>query len=149
LQHALSTEKQITDYKAVSIFLLSISRNSLKSKYTYQCALAHFQRFLKQKYSQYDIENVLKPLSENELDIYAVLDEFVSYLVNEVPNLTSNSIKLYIAAMRSYLAYYDIDVISSKFRRKVKMPKLYREDEEPLDVSDIRKILLSSNNRRL
>jgi integrase len=37
----------------------------------------------------------------------------------------------------------------SKFKRKVKMPKLYREDEEPLDVSDIRKILLSCNNRRL
>lgn len=29
------------------------------------------------------------------------------------------------------------------------MPKLYREDEEPLDVKDIRKILLSCNNRRL
>jgi integrase len=29
------------------------------------------------------------------------------------------------------------------------MPKLYREDEEPLDASDIRKILLSCNNRRL
>jgi hypothetical protein len=47
------------------------------------------------------------------------------------------------------LAYYDIDIIPSKFRRKVKMPKLYREDEEPLDVSDVRKILLSCNNRRL
>jgi hypothetical protein len=45
---------------------------------------------------------------------------------------------------------YDIETILkplSKFRRKVKMPKLYREDEEPLDVSDIRKILLSCNNR--
>jgi hypothetical protein len=41
--------------------------------------------------------------------------------VNEAPNITSNSIKLYIAAVRSYLAYYDIDVIPSKFRRKVKM----------------------------
>ena len=29
------------------------------------------------------------------------------------------------------------------------MPKIYRKDEEPLDVSDIRKILLSCNNRRL
>lgn len=104
---------------------------------------------LKQKHVQYDIETILKPLSKNELDIYAILDEFVSYLVNEAPNLTSNSIRLYIAAVRSYVAYYDIDVIPSKFRRKVKMPKLYREDEEPLDVSDIRKILLSCNNRRL
>ena len=149
MQSALSTEKQITNYKAVNVFLSSISRNSLKSKYTYQSELAHFQMFLKQKYSQYDIEAILKPLSKNELNIYAILDEFVSYLVNEASNLTSNSIKLYIAAVRSYLAYYDIDVIPSKFRRKVKMPKSYREDEEPLDVSDIRKILLSCNNRRL
>jgi integrase len=29
------------------------------------------------------------------------------------------------------------------------MPKLYREDEEPLDSSDIRKILLNCSNRRL
>ena len=29
------------------------------------------------------------------------------------------------------------------------MPKIYREDEEPLDTSDIRRILLSCNNRRL
>ena len=29
------------------------------------------------------------------------------------------------------------------------MPRVLREDEEPLDVSDIRKILLSCNNRRL
>jgi integrase len=51
--------------------------------------------------------------------------------------------------LKSLLAYYDIDIIPSKFKRKVKMPKSYREDEEPLDVSDIRKILLACNNRRL
>jgi integrase len=149
LQRSLSTEKQITDYKAVNIFLLSISRNSLKSKYSYQSGLAHFQKFLEQKYPRYDIQTISKSLSNKELDMYTLLDEFVSYLMKDVPNLTSNSIKLYMAAMRSYLAYYDIDVIPSKFRRKVKMPKLYREDEEPLDASDIRKILLSCNNRRL
>jgi integrase len=145
----LSTDKQVADYNVVNVFLSSISRNSLKSKYTYQSGLAHFQKFLKQKYPQYNVETILKPLSNNEIDIYAMLDGFVSFLVNESQNISSASIKLYIAAVRSYLAYYDIDVIPSKFRRKVKMPKLYREDEEPLDISDIRKILLSCNNRRL
>jgi hypothetical protein len=29
------------------------------------------------------------------------------------------------------------------------MPKLYRVDEQPVDAEDIRKILLSCNNRRL
>jgi integrase len=51
--------------------------------------------------------------------------------------------------VRSYFAYYDIDINSSKFKRKVKMPRSYREDEEPLDVGDIRNILLNCNNRRL
>jgi integrase len=148
LQRSLSTEKQITDYKAVDIFLSSILRNSLRSKYAYQSGLVHFQKFLEQKYPRYDIQTIPKSLSNKDLDLYTLLDEFVSYLMKEIPNLTSNSIKLYMAAMRSYLAYYDIDVIPSKFRRKVKMPKLYREDE-PLDVSDIRKILLSCSNRRL
>ena len=149
MQRSLSIDKQITDYKAVDVFLSSISRNSLRSKYAYQAGLVHFQKFLKQKYPQYDIESILKPLSNNELDIYIILDEFISCLMDEPSNITSASIKLYITAVRSYLAYYDIDIIPSKFRRKVKMPKLYREDEEPLDVSDIRKILLSCNNRRL
>src|ERR687885_2314674 len=69
--------------------------------------------------------------------------------MDDTLNLTLKSITLYITAVRSYLAYYDIDVIPSKFKRKVKMPKTHREDEEPLDVSDIRKILLSCSNRRL
>ena len=76
----------MTDYEAVSVFLSSISRNSLKSKYTYQSALVHFQKFIKQKYSQYDIETILKPLSKNEPNIYAALDEFVSYVINDIPS---------------------------------------------------------------
>jgi integrase len=149
LQSALSTEEQITGYQAVNAFLSNISRNSRNSKYAYQYGLTHFQKFLKMNYSQYNIEDIIKPLSNNELDIYVILDEFVSYLVDKALNLTSASIKLYIAAVRSYFAYYDINIIPSKFRRKVKMPKMHREDEGPLDAADIRKILLSCNNRRL
>jgi integrase len=150
VQPILTTQERITDYKTVNVFLSSMLRNCLKSNYTYQYGLAHFQKFLAWKYHhQYNIETILKPLSKNELDVYVVLDEFVSYLVDATLELTSNTIKLYIAAVRSYLAYYDVDIIPSKFKRKVKMPKLYREDEEPLDTPDIRKILLSCNNRRL
>jgi integrase len=149
VQPILTTQEHITDYKTVNVFLSSMLRNCLKSKYAYQYGLTHFQKFLTLKYHQYNIETILKPLSKNKLDIYVVLDEFVSYLVDTTLELTSNTIKLYITAVRSYLAYYDVDIIPSKFKRKVKMPKLYREDEEPLDASDIRKILLSCNNRRL
>jgi integrase len=55
----------------------------------------------------------------------------------------------HLIGIKSYLAYYDIDIIPSKFKRKVKVPKEAKEDEEPIDVKDIRTILLACNNRRL
>jgi integrase len=45
--------------------------------------------------------------------------------------------------------YYDIDIIPSKFKRKVKIPETIVEKQEPIDATDNRKILLSCNNRRL
>lgn len=51
-----------------------------------------------------------------------------------------------IAAIKSYHAYHNIDIISSK---RVKVRKRYRDDEEPLYARDVRKIWLGCNNRRL
>ena len=78
-----------------------------------------------------------------------MFEGFISYLLETRVGMAPKSISVYVSALRSYFAYYDIDVIPSKFKRRVRMPKIYREDEEPLDASDIRKILLSCNNRRL
>lgn len=137
--------------QSITKFLASVQRNSIKSKCVYEIGLRHFQVFLEQKYSmQYNkTEAILNLVSRGELNVYELLDDFVENLISINPHLTPTSIRLYVAAVRSYFAYYDIDVIPSKFRRKVRMPKIYREDEEPLDVQDIRKILLSCNNRRL
>jgi integrase len=62
---------------------------------------------------------------------------------------SEQAISLYVNAVKSYFAYYDIDIIPAKFRRRVKMPKHYREDEQPIDAQDIRSLLLKCNNRRL
>ena len=67
-----AAKENITDYKTANVFLSSMSHNSLKSKLAYQFGLVHFQRFLRQKYPQYDIETILEPLSNNELDIYVL-----------------------------------------------------------------------------
>jgi integrase len=64
-------------------------------------------------------------------------------------SLSAGSVRQYIVGLRSYLAYYDIDVIPSKFRRKVKMPKILHRDQEAIDVKDIRNLLLNCSNRRL
>ena len=119
------------------------------SKKAYSSGLLHLNNFILRHYSNYNLETILKPLLKNKINIYEFFEGFVSYLLETRIGIAPKSILLYVTALRSYFAYYDIDVIPSKFRRKVRLPKVHREDEEPLDVSDIRKILLSCNNRRL
>jgi integrase len=98
---------------------------------------------------KHNCESIVEQISDNKINIYEFFDNFVSYILETKPAITPKSLSLYIAAARSYFAFYDIDVIPSKFRRRVKVPKYYREDEEPVDASDIRSILLNCNNRRL
>lgn len=133
----------------VRAFLDSIRRNSTASEKAYLNGLLRFQHFLSQdnKLNNHSLETILSPLLNREINLYELLDAFVSFLSSL--NLLAPSIKLYMAGLRSYLAYYDIDVVPSKFKRKVKMPKAYREDDEALDVQDIRNVLLVCNNRRL
>lgn len=73
----------------------------------------------------------------------------VVHLSHEQQHITSTSIFSYVYAVKSYLLYHDLDINPAKFRRRVRLPKIAREDEEPIDASDIRKILLACNNRRL
>jgi hypothetical protein len=47
---------------------------------------------------------------------------------------TDSSINQYLNGIRSFLAYYDVYVIPAKFKRKVKVPKVYHEEEQPLDI---------------
>jgi integrase len=131
----------------VAAFLMSISRNSVSSGKMYLTGLVYFQNFLSNKFPRQSVEDILLPISEQKIDLYKLFDGFVAFLLSF--KLSASSIKLYVVALRSYFAYYDIDVVPSKFKRKVKMPKAYREDEEALDVQDIRNVLLSCNNRRL
>jgi integrase len=151
----LRRTKEIELFPKVNTFLHSIERNSIKSKRAYSSGLTLLQNFLKEKEQQikykgqYNCETILQPLFENKINVYELFDSLISYILTTKPEITPRSLLLYMSALKSYFAYYDIDVIPSKFRRKVKMPKLYREDEEAIDAKDIRRILLSCNNRRL
>jgi integrase len=113
----------------------------------YESGIIYFYSFLVQRGLNNTPETILEPLAKNEINLYELFDGFVAFLISS--GLSIPSIRLYVASIRSYFAYHDIDVIPARFKRKVRMPKLYREDEQPIDAADIRKILLSCNNRRL
>jgi integrase len=131
----------------VRIFLKSVAKNSHRTGITYETSLTYFQSFLDVE-SKYDLQTVLEAISKNEINVYTLLEQFVTFLT-ESKSLSAGTVRQYLVGFRSYLAYYDIDVIPSKFRRKVKMPRILHGDQEALDVKDIRNILLNCSNRRL
>jgi integrase len=141
------------DYPKVRTFLESVARNSKNSKASYETGLKHFQRFLgsSSTYKDCNIESILTALQAGSANVYELLDGFVSYLMllSQQPPIAPTTVSLYTYALRSYVQYHDIDVNPAKFRRRVRLPKVAREDEEALDANDIRKILLACNNRRL
>jgi integrase len=136
----------------VKVFLESIERNSSRTRKNYETGLVHLQSFLTRKYDNtYSLESVIQELKDNRLDVYELIDNFITYEVNKqgIEKVAAQSIMAHLIGIKSYFAYHDVDIIPSKFKRKVKLPKEAREDQEPLDVENIRKILLICNNRRL
>lgn len=137
----------VEPYPKVKEFLNSVGRNSEQTKKVYTFALAHFETFLLTQ--GYNLETLLTALGNKKLSVYSILDRFVGYLSDRDTRLSSSAIILYVAAVRSYLERYDIDIVPNKFKRQVKLPKNYKRIKEPLDSKDIRAILQACNNSRL
>jgi integrase len=146
--------KEAVAFAKVNKFLNSKARNSESTKKSYSIALSHFQFFLRNS-TQHNIETVLVPLEKKQIDVYNLLDEFIDYLRNrkDVYNgdtkLSEKTIAFYIAGVKSYLEYFDIEISAKKLRNKVTMPKIYRRKKEILNQKKIRNMLLACNNDRL
>src|SRR5712692_2737495 len=145
----MSNMYDIMEQDGAKEFLEDIARNSKSSKASYAVALSHFQNFLDTK--KYTLKSIIKPLSTNKINVYSLLNEFLTHLLKNNGKLSAKSVKAYMAAVKSYLQNQeqDIDIVPTKFKKKVKMPKIYRTKEEPIDAKDIREFLLHCNNRRL
>ena len=143
---------EIESYTKSRAFLDSIGNNSKRTRNNYATGLVHLQRFLRLRFNDgYNLDSIIDLIIGKQINVYELLDNFVSFECSK-KNQDRNkpqSLKTHLIGIKSYFAYYDIDIIPSKFKRKVKIPKTIVEKQEPLDATDIRKILLSCNNRRL
>jgi hypothetical protein len=80
------------DFPKVRTFLESVARGSINSKGSYEIGLKHLQCFLSsnnnnngndyQHQNYYNIETIVLALQSNTINVYALLDSFVSYLVH-------------------------------------------------------------------
>jgi integrase len=137
---------QAPDGNRVNTFLDSIQRGSNNTRKLYRTGLHHFERFLKSTRKQTP-NTIISLLQNQHINTYELLDQFVNYLTRQ--KISADSLKTYIAVIRSFLEYNDIDISNAKFKRKVKMVKTYADPEEPLTLTDIRILLEYNSNHRL
>jgi integrase len=141
-------------FEKVNKFLNSKARNSESTKKGYSIALSHFQFFLINN-TQYNIQTVLTRLEKKEMNVYDLLDEFIGYLDKRIDvyngntKLSEKTKAFYIAAVKSYLEKFDVEISSKKLRNKVTMPKILRRKKETLSQNKIRSIILACTNDRL
>jgi integrase len=137
----------------VQDFLITKAIRSQRTKNVYRFALSHFQTFLStSEYKDYNIEGILIPLNEKTIDVYLVLRKFIHYLsAREYSDskLSPATVSLYVAGVRSYLEHHDIDISPHKFKKRVTMPKQYRDTKAAINAEDIRTLLLACTNARL
>ena len=153
-----STMHTVDEYKNVVQFLNSKARNSANTTELYHVAVGYFETFLKQHDDgKYNIETIVLPLIKKKIDVYQLLDRFVGFLEkrnsnsnsNSNSNLSARSISLYVAGVRSYLEFFDIDIIPRKFKSRVVLPRAFKIKKKALDSQDIRTLLLACNDQRL
>ena len=133
------------DSSRVNTFLDSIQRGSNNTKKLYNTSLNHFAQFLLLKKQTPD--TIIPLLTKGKVNTYELLDQFVSYLIKE--GVKPLSLKVYVAVIKSFLQFSDVDIIPYKYRRRVKVPKYYSDAEEPITLPDIRTLLEFNNNHRL
>jgi integrase len=138
--------RQIENLTKVRKFLASLERNSGRTSIGYKTSIAYFHNFVSKNYN-HNPESILDLITNKEIDVYSLLDDFIGFM--QTKNINPSSINQYLAGVRSYLGYYDIDIVPSKFKRRVRMTKVYYEEEKPIDAKDIRQLLLNCHNRKL
>ena len=108
------------------IYMLSHSNHSKKS---YQSGVLSFRKFLETRYNLKESDFISK-IKSQEIDVYAVLREYVIHL--DKKEYSPGSIRGFLAIVKGYLRYMGIKIYAEDCKYTVKIPKSITTREEPL-----------------
>jgi len=118
-----------------SMYVISHSKNTVKS---YRTRIRLFRRFLRDRYNidEYDL---LDHLKNRGLDIFKVLKDFVIFL--DKTGKSPRTIHLALSVNKGYLRHMGIKIDSEDLKQLVKIPKVIKIREIPLDKGIIIRLL--------
>lgn len=119
-----------------------LQSHSASSKKTYRTAIVGekngFRLFLKEKYNCDEVQLAFR-IENKELDVYAVLSEYVIYL--DKKGIKPVTVRLWQTIVKGYFSFMGIDVFAEKCRQRVKLPKVKRLKKEALTKEILIKLL--------
>jgi integrase len=118
-----------------SMFVISHSSQTLRS---YKTAINRLRKFLKEIYQIDELDLHLR-VKNKEIDICNIFKEFVVYL--DQSGLAPRTIRLSITVVKGYLRHIGIKIDSDDLKQIVKVPKIYKTREIPLDKGIILRLL--------
>ena len=123
-------------------------KDSPKTYNSYSTVLLHLNDFIHSMHPNYDYDSIVDVLLTDKINVYEFLSDFVHFLKTTV-SVSPITVKMYLTTAKSYFEYFDVSIATSKFRKRVKLPRVLVEDEQALETSEIRDILLGCSNKRL
>jgi hypothetical protein len=137
--------------KTVIKYIDKIRKRSVRSAKNYAQRLGYFRDFIRQKLDL-KLDELIKTLTVEghgpRIDLYDLLSEYVTF-IQDTRNMSPLTLKLMLSTIRNYLEFYDVEISSRKFRMKVGMPRVIREDKEPLTKENIQTILNAAHSIKL
>ena len=147
-KETIEIHREMNNLPMVQQFLSSKARGKAYDSHNYKTSIAYLSQFINEKYSSLTLETIIDFIINKKTSVYKFLDEFMAFLMRK-KELSQASRNQYMTGVKSYLQFHDVDIIPYKFKLRVAVPKIPREDEQPIDQNDIRTILLQCQNRRL
>jgi integrase/recombinase XerD len=85
-----------------------------------------------------------KLIKENKIDVYDALDRLVTYLTRQ--ESAPKTIACYVAGVKAFLSFSDIQIAEHRFRAKVSMPKQYEVSSDKIPTKEeLQKLFLHSS----
>ncbi len=121
-------------------FLDRVYRKS-KSESSRAIARASLDRFEKYCSDRFNCssEDVISDINQKKVDVYRTIDDFIGYLDKRKDS--ASTIITYVAWVKKYLVYRDIDINPYRFKEKVSMPKKLIVRDAELNMQQASRIL--------
>lgn len=133
---------------SVISFINNVSAQSTNTAKIYSKRLGTFQQFVLQTYPNLSIDYLLQNLLQGKIDVYNLFSQYIGYLQRK-GTMSPISIKMYVLTAKILLEFFDVEISSIKWKRKVRMERPVLSKKESLTKEDIQHIISSCPSIKL